>query len=77
MSNVLALWRSFDLQDDNLAQQNTFPCLAVANKLTGGTSAYLSKLQNARQLAKKRAKCSLFATIILIKHRIQIHGNVS
>ena len=77
MSNVLALWRSFDLQDDNLAQQNTFPCLAVANKLTGGTSAYLSKLQNARQLAKKRPKCSLFATIILIKHRIQIHGNVS
>ena len=69
MSNVLALWRSFDLQDDNLAQQNTFPCLVVANKLTGGTSAYLSKLQNARQLAKKRAKCSLFATIILIKNR--------
>ena len=77
MSNVLALWRSFDLQDDNLAQQNTFPCLVVANKLTGGTSAYLSKLQNARQLAKKRAKCSLFATIILIKNRIQIQRFLS
>ena len=77
MSNVLTLRRSFDLQDDNLAQQNTFPRLAVANKLTGGTSAYLSKLQNARQLAKKRAKCSLFATIILIKNRIQIHRIIS
>ena len=39
------------MQDDNLTQQNTFPRLVVANKLSGGTLAYLSKLQNFRQLA--------------------------
>ena len=59
MSNVLALWRSFDLQDDNLAQQNTFPRLVVANKLSGGTLAYLSKLQNVKTISVKEGKVQL------------------
>ena len=59
MSNVLALWRSFDLQDDNLTQQNTFPRLVVANKLSGGTLAYLSKLQNVKTISVKEGKVQL------------------